>query len=129
MGSDFHFSDLEINLRPTDTYTLIQEDSQYWKIETQSDEHPLYSKWIATISKDKLLPVEVDYFDKRGTLLKKLTVDDIQNIDGHEIPIKSTMQNIPKGTKTTLSITDIQINISDTEIPLEMFSAQYMENQ
>ena len=57
LGSDFHFSDLEINLRPTDTYTLIQEDSVL-KIETQSDEHLLYSKWIATISKDKLCPLK-----------------------------------------------------------------------
>jgi hypothetical protein len=129
MGSDFSFSDLEIAFRDTDQHRVIEETDQRWIIETNSMEHSQYSKWITTIEKNILLPKEIQYFDLKGEFIKRLTVDEHKNINGSYVPVRSTMHNVQKKSKTILIVNEINVDIPSEEIPLEMFSTQYLEKQ
>ena len=129
MGSDFSFSDLEVYVSTNDTHKIIEESEENWVIATTSTSHTQYSQWHTTVNKNILIPINVRYFDKNSQPIKELSVDEYKQIDGKTVPMITTMTSIQKGTKTILRIDDIQLNISNEEIPLEMFSAECMEKR
>jgi hypothetical protein len=129
MGSDFNFSDLEIYVSENDRHKIIEDTVRSWVIQTTSDEHPQYSMWNTTVDKELLIPIEVTYINKNSQIIKILTVDEYKQVGGKTIPIVTTMSSIKKGSKTTLRIDNIRIDIPPEEVPLTMFSSEYMEQR
>ncbi|MFT4978615.1 MAG: hypothetical protein ACI8S6_004525 [Myxococcota bacterium] len=127
MGSDFAFEDLELSGAEDAQHTIVSEDAESWVIETVPADSPLYSRIRSTVSRADLVPRQVEYFDKRGELLKRLTITETV-LDGETtIPRVSIMENLQKGTKTRLEIMEHQLNVSAEQIPDEVFTAAYME--
>ncbi|MEC7985232.1 MAG: outer membrane lipoprotein-sorting protein [Myxococcota bacterium] len=127
MGSDFSFADLEQSLSGEETHTLEHEDAEWWTIRSTDPNHKNYLYWSTKISKKDQIPYQVDYYAKNNTLLKRLTVENTREQDGRVIPIKTRMENHKKGTQTILEITEIRLNVPPEELPLDMFSPAYME--
>ncbi|MDA3941646.1 MAG: outer membrane lipoprotein-sorting protein [Spirochaetia bacterium] len=129
LGTDFTYADMGVNDIDKATYLLLKEEKlsgiECWVIETipiksaGSD----YSKKISWISKEMLLPVYVEMFDKNGELIKKLTTDNIKQIQGYWTPLVSMMENIKTGHSTRLTMDKI---VYDENLPDGIFTSQFL---
>jgi len=125
MGSDFSYSDFEKRDVDSDEHSLIKEENynghDVYVVESIPRDDPDYSKFVQWIRKDNFVPIRVDFYDKKGNLIKRLEVEKLENIDGYWISTKTVMQSLTKNKKTVIEIIEIKNNI---EIPEKYFLPQ-----
>jgi outer membrane lipoprotein-sorting protein len=125
MGSDFSYSDFEKRDVDAGEHSLIKEENykghDVYVVESIPRDDPDYSKFVQWIRKDNFVPIRVDFYDKKGNLIKRLEVEKLENIDGYWISTKTVMQSLTKNKKTVIEIIEIKNNI---EIPEKYFLPQ-----
>ena len=120
VGSEFAYDDMSLRHADLDTHVMVNENvtkkvgaSTYtcWQIEStpikKADSG--YSKRVQCIDKKTYLPVYVEYYDKKGALLKICGVEEIkmvQSVDGKSFPIrwKVRMDNKQNGRSTLVTL-------------------------
>ena len=110
MGSDFTNDDLVKESSMVDDYThrVIGSDSTgvpAYIIEAipKPDAAVVWGRLVLRIRKSDILPVRVEFYDERGTLVRALTYSDIKPIGGRAIPTKWEMRPLAKpGNVTTI---------------------------
>ncbi len=121
MGSDFTYDDMGKRNVDEDSHKLLakensKDDKPCWKIESISkDKRDVYAKKISWIRKDCLIPIRVEYYDKRGKLQRVLTMSHIKKIDGFWLAQRMKMDNIQRKHQTILEIKDPKFNIKLSE--------------
>ncbi len=116
LGTDFTYTDMGANDIEKASYVLLREEALEgvlcWVVETKPLESSGsdYSKTISWISKEMLLPVYVEMFDKHNKLLKKLTTDTIEKIQGFWTPGLTKMENVQTEHSTVLKMDKIVYN-------------------
>lgn len=118
MRSDLANEDIEDRSVDDDTHQLIKETqvsgSDCWVVEStpqkklQKDTN--YSKRILFIRKDIYLPVRVEYYDKRGRLIKTATHGGFEKIDGIWSITKSIFETPSRKTRTLFQRKEIVYN-------------------
>ena len=127
MGSDFAYEDLEISNPSDSNPQLVSETDALWIIDTEPSDDSSYSRIRLHVDKSNYLPVRIEFFDQRGDALKVLEVLE-QTMSGETVlPTRSRMTNLQRGSSTLLEIVDHQLNVSEDEIPLSIFTQRYME--
>jgi outer membrane lipoprotein-sorting protein len=125
MGSDFSYSDFEKRDVDAGEHSLIKEENyngqDVYVVESIPRDEPDYSKFVQWIRKDNFVPIRIDFYDKKGNLIKRLEVEKLENIDGYWISTKTVMQSLTKNKKTVIEIIEIKNNI---EIPEKYFLPQ-----
>lgn len=106
MGSDFTYDDMGDRSVEEDTHRLLGEESimgyDCWKIESVPvDPDDMYTKKIMWVSKEALVIVKADYFDKDG-LLKEFKATDIQRQEGFWTILHSEMKNVSREHTTIM---------------------------
>ncbi len=114
MGTDFTYEDMGDRDISKYTYKLLGDETLNgevcWKIEGQSkDKSSTYQKLTYWISKEKLQPLQMYLFDKRGDRIKTLEMSDYEKVNGFWIAKKMHMVNLKKKHQTTLIIKDIDL--------------------
>jgi len=127
MGSDFKYEDFEIESDPQARHALLSESESEWKIETTPGPSSSYTKIRTTIPKADKLPRKVEYFDKAGNLSRELTIEKVRVVNGIPAPTLTVMKNKRRGTSTRMEVLDIRVNVDANEIPEEVFTTSYME--
>ena len=130
MGSDFSHEDMGGgDWQRNFTATLIGEERENdrlcYKLKLiPTPEGPAYSKMFLWVDKERLLPLRVYYYDEDERLLKRLLINEIEEIDGRMTPMKFTMENLQEGGKTTIEVMEIEF-----DIPLDnrMFTTEEMK--
>ncbi|MEE9430793.1 MAG: outer membrane lipoprotein-sorting protein [Melioribacteraceae bacterium] len=115
MGSDFTYDDLGDRQPSQDTHTILREeklnDEDCYVIEsTPKDEDYMYSKTITWIIKDKWIGLKKDFYDEDEDLLKTLTVDKYEDINGFFIITHTEMKNEQKDHRTIMDLKNVKIN-------------------
>ena len=125
MGSDFSYSDFEKRDVDSGEHFLVKEENyngqDVYVVESIAKDEPDYSKFVQWIRKDNFVPVRIDFYDKKGNLIKRLEVEKLENIDGYWISTKTVMHSLTKNKKTVLEIIEIKNNI---DIPEKYFLPQ-----
>lgn len=113
MGSDFTYDDMQLqNNREDETHTLLREETldnyPCWVVESKStnpDENA-YAKLVSWISQKHLIPLRVEFYDKKdGNLLKIMTVEqNIEQIDGIWTAFETKMENVRENHVTLLTV-------------------------
>ncbi|MCF7796256.1 MAG: outer membrane lipoprotein-sorting protein [Lentisphaeria bacterium] len=114
MGTDFTYEDMGDRDISKYTYKLLGEETlageACWKIEGQAkDKSRTYQRMLSWISKEKIQPLRVDFFDKRDDQIKVLEMSDYEQINGFWIAKTMHMQNLKKKHQTTLAIQEIDL--------------------
>lgn len=115
MGSDFSYKDLESgdaeDGRHTKTGTEVFEGKQCWIVETVPKDRS-YSKIVQWIGQESKITWKAEFYeaDNRDALLKTLTVEAGEKIDGYWIEKKLVMKNVQTGHSTTLIRSNIELN-------------------
>jgi len=127
MGSDFRFEDLELAGASDATATLVSEDATTWVLDAIPGADSSYGRLRMHVSRADYLPRKVEYFDKKGSAVKVLDVDEVVLDGDAALPKRSTMRDLKRGTSTRMEILSHRLNVPDEEIPDETFTAAWME--
>ena len=116
MGSDFTYDDMGSRNVDEDTHKLLGEETvdghKCWKLEsTPKDSRDIYSKKIAWVRQDCLIPVKVEYYDKMNKLHRRLDISDIRQVDGFWTAAKMQMTNVQTEHQTILEINNPKYNV------------------
>ncbi|MGM0562904.1 MAG: outer membrane lipoprotein-sorting protein [Pseudomonadota bacterium] len=112
MGSEFAYEDLGSQEVEKYSYKLLGEetanDLESYKIErTPEYKHSGYTKQISWIDKEELRSQKVEYYDRKGELLKTLKFGDYQQYqDQYWRPGSMFMENHQTGKATELQFTN-----------------------
>jgi hypothetical protein len=118
--ADFSGSSLE-DAKPTREADATVDGKSCFVITAQPKDSP-YSKVVASIDKGTYMAIEVDYFDDKG-LLKKYTVQKIENRAGRNMATQSVMENARTHRKSVLSVG----NVTAADAPDASFTERGLE--
>ena len=116
MGTEFTYDDMSSREVEDDTHKLLREEVldgyKCYVIESIPKEldNAQYGRRVQWIIEDKLLPIKVALYNKKGVLNKVLTVADIVNHEGFWIPNRTTMKNVLNGRSSTIINKKIELN-------------------
>lgn len=115
MGTDFTYDDIGGRNVDQDNHKLLGMEEvagvKCYKIESVPIEpENLYSKRIAWVIPEKWVALKVEFYDKKGTLLKTLTAAEIKQVDGIWTPFRLEMNNFAEQHKTILEIKEVRYN-------------------
>jgi len=129
VGTDFTYNDLSIlgggNFKDDYTATVIRHSDEEYVLKldpTNEDIHYQYVKmWVEAT---KWFPTKMELYDPDGSVEKELTNSDLVKIDNLWTAKQLTMKNVQKGTKTVLSLENIQYNVTLND---QIFTTRYMQ--
>lgn len=128
MGSDFTYDDLGDRHPSEDNHKLLREESIdgkecYVVKSTPKDEDYMYSKTITWVRKDNFIGIKREFYDEDGDFLKKLSVKELEKVDGFWTIMETEMKTIQKNHKTLMEFSNIKINQG---IPASKFTERSM---
>ncbi len=129
MGTDFSYEDLA-ETEYTDDYaaTLKDEGENAYILELKPKENAdvSYSKQLMWVDKETYIPKRTEYYSKSGMLIKVMTAESIEKIDGYWFPRKMTMETVKSGHKTLLELVEIK---HDSGLGDDFFSQRNLKRQ
>jgi outer membrane lipoprotein-sorting protein len=130
-GSDFTYEDVSGRDVEDDTYTLVREETlngktcDVIKSTPKSEKDADYSEKLSWFDRTSRLPLKEEYYDKRGTLSKVFTADEIRDVSGFPTVVKRTMLNVQTGHKTEVTFEEVKYNLG---LPDDLFTERYLRN-
>jgi hypothetical protein len=112
MGSDFTYADLEARDfdRASHRHLPAAKVGKFecYVVETRPQEKT-YSKLVSWIRKADDIFVRIDYYDKRGQLLKVFTTKEVKAVGGQKVLTRFRLSNKQTGHATVIVVTDIKL--------------------
>jgi len=112
-GSDFLYEDVSGRGEYEDTHELVETtDTQYVINNIPKDKASVeFSSYKVWIDKDTFLPRKAEYLDKSGKLYRRITTDKIETIQGHPIALEQKVEDLGRGTSTSLTFSKVKYDI------------------
>lgn len=113
MGSDFTYDDLGDRHPDKDTHTIVREEEldgvAHWVIESRpKDSGYMYGKTVVWVKKDgSWVGTKKEFYDPQGELLKTLSVEGLDQVQGYWTITRSVMHNVQKDHRTIMEIEDV----------------------
>ena len=129
MGSDFTYDDLGDRTLSEDEHKLLGEDQidgkEVYVVENiPVDEDDLYSRTVTYVWQDNWIGLKKKFYDREGELLKVLTVNEIEEIDGILTIVDTKMHNVQSDHRTILKTSQVEYN---NDIDDNLFSERMMK--
>lgn len=132
MGTDFTYEDMSSEDINNFDYKILREENKggkdCWVIEATPvanySKDTAYSKRILWVSKDIYVNVQVEFYDRKGDLIKTQTSSDFKNIGGTAWRAEKTMMDNFKEKHKTL-IKTVKID-AKSEIDDENFTERFI---
>ena len=112
MGSEFAFEDIGSQEVDKYTYKHLRDEAldgaDTFVIERYpTDKNSGYTKQVAWIEKDRYVALKIEFYDRKGSLLKTLSANNFEQFLGkHWRPTEMNMVNHQSGKSTTLLFED-----------------------
>ena len=135
MGTDATYDDMSTRDVDDDTHEFVAETEEKngytcWVVKStpKDSKSSQYSYRINWIDKDSNYPVYSEMYDKKGKLLKTLTLEKLEKRTGetgieYNIPIQEYMVNVQSGHSTRLTIFNLKL---DSNIPDRIFTSSFL---
>lgn len=128
MGSDFSYDDLGARHPSADSHAILGSEvlagEECWMVESKpQDAADGYSRTVSWISKSRLIGFRRDYYDKKGALLKTLSVLETRTMGPYLMITRTEMRDVQANHRTRMDFTAIRL---DTGIADEQFSERAM---
>lgn len=119
MRSDFANEDIEQRVVDDDSHKLLEETTLDGKAVYLIESTPIpvkakdtnYSRRHTWVDKETWLALQVEYFDRRGRLLKRLKQGGIKQINNIWTATKLIMETPRKKSRTLMQYSDVQYNV------------------
>jgi outer membrane lipoprotein-sorting protein len=129
MGSDFTYDDLGSRHPSRDRHAILRTETLGGEdchvVESRPiDPAYMYSRTVSWIIKDKWIGLKREFYDRNGKLLKVLTVEEHQRINGFWIITTSRMHNVQRNHTTLMKLSGVRVN---SGVPDRNFTTGAME--
>lgn len=129
MGTDFSYEDLA-KTKYSDDYSakLENEEKNNYVLELTPKEGADvgYSKLRMWVDKKIFVPSKVEFFSRSGVLIKRMTNENIEKIDGYWVPLKVTMVTLKSGHRTVVEAVEVK---HDSGLTDKFFSKRNLKKQ
>ncbi len=127
MGTDFSYNDIGKCQYTKDFAAEIKEEIEEGYIleltpTPKSDVD--YAKLTMWVNKAHYIPSRVEYYNKKGTLLKVMENEDTETVDGYWTPMKVTMKNLKAEHKTIMEFVNV---VHNTGLKEDMFTKRMLK--
>ena len=125
VGSNFLYEDVSGRNLDEDQHELIGSDENYYIIKNTpvNPDSVEFSHYIMYIHKDTFLPIQTEYFDKKGDKYKIYTALNVETIQGRPTITKSEAKNLKTGGNTIMEYSKVSY---DNGLPDEIFTERYL---
>lgn len=130
VGSDFTYEDVSGRHWSEDNHKLLEsselDGKPVWVIESiPKNEYGGFARKVSFIDKANYLPLNEEYYDKKGEMVRLFHADKIADVNGILTVTIRTMEDLKKGSKTTVDFSNIKYNQGVTE---DIFTERYLKN-
>ncbi len=139
MGSDFSFEDLTVgqaddgvhSLLPDATVTTGASSVTVYVVQSipKAELKSAYTKLLTYIEKDRLMPRKVEFFGKKGEHVKTMKILEVKDQGGVLVPMRTTMENLKRGTKTEVRVESVQVNLPSEDLPDYLFTPESLQSE
>jgi hypothetical protein len=125
VGSNFLYEDVSGRNLDEDQHELIGSDENYYIIKNTpvNPDSVEFSHYIMYIHKGTFLPIQTEYFDKKGDKYKIYTALNVETIQGRPTITKSEAKNLKTGGNTIMEYSKVSY---DNGLPDEIFTERYL---
>ena len=129
MGTDATYDDMSSREVDDDRHELLEEKNingfacYVVRSEPVDPDSSQYQYRVSYIDKATMVPVFVQMYDKQGGLVKELTVERLQNVNGYDTPVETLLENVQTGHATRMVITNIEV---DKPVPDKVFTQNFL---
>jgi hypothetical protein len=115
VGSEFSWEDISTTELTKYSYNLISEDQKFWVIErVPVYDFSGYSKQTTYVNKENYQTEKIEFFDKKGDLLKTLVLSDWRHYNDRYWRAKHyEMKNVQNHKQTVLRLSDYQLGLAE----------------
>jgi hypothetical protein len=131
VGSDFSYEDVSGRAAEEDNHTLLREEKYEGKEvfvvkSVPKDEKSAdFGYKISWVDKGSFVLWKEEYYDKRGSLSKVFTADEVQSIQGFPTTVRRTMKNVQTGHWTEAAYGEVKYNLALAD---SLFSERSLKN-
>ena len=116
MGSDFTYNDMSARSVDEEKHTLLREEmlggQKCWVVESvPNDKDEIYTRRVTWVRQDCLMAVKAEYYDKLNKLHRRLTISNINKVQGFWTMHLMQMENVQTGHKTIIRMDNQKFNI------------------
>jgi len=129
-GTDFSNDDISSSNRRAelDNHTLLREEnldgSPCYVIQSiPKDASYQYSKMIQWINKENKAALKVELYNRNGTLVKLLEIQEMEEVQGQLTFMSTKMSTLADRTSTTLKVERVEY---DSPIPDSVFTREFL---
>jgi len=111
MGSEFTYEDLDVAAPRESEWKNVEQIEEGGRklVRVTSAPYSYYERVETVIDPATYLPVRVSYYDRGGSLFKRATFGEIQNVGGHPMPTRIEMDDVETGSKSVLRLRNIRL--------------------
>ena len=129
VNTDFTYEDMQRRRPDQDEHTITGEDEYLGRPVYVMESVPLpgtsqYGKRLSWIDQEGILPVAVDFFDRRGDRVKEFRVLELENVDGIWTAMHVKMRDLKNGHRTEMRIVEVVYNQG---VPAQVFELRNLE--
>jgi hypothetical protein len=117
VGSDFSYEDVSGRAAEEDNQMLLREEKYEGKEvfvvkSVPKDEKSVdFGYKVSWVDKGSFVLWKEEYYDKRGSLYKVFTADEVKPIQGFPTTVKRTMRNVETGHWTEVTYGEVKYNL------------------
>jgi len=125
VGSDFYYEDVSGRNLEDDTHELISTDDNYYVIKNTpvNADSVEFSHYIMYIHKESFLPIQTEYYDKKGALYRVNKTLQVDTIEGFPTVTKSSMENLKTKSKTLMEYSKVSYNLG---LPKDIYTERFL---
>lgn len=129
MGSDFTYDDMGARHPDEDIHTILREEQidgwDCYVVESvpvkPNDD---YAKTISWVIKDEWIGLKKEFLDSKNSVVRELSIDEYEKIDGIWVITDMTMSNLEKNSSTRITMNEVSF---DNNLRDSFFSERQMK--
>jgi len=131
VGSDFSYEDVSGRAVEEDNHALLREekfegkDVFVVKSIPKDEKSADFGYKISWVDKGSFVLWKEEYYDKRGSLSRVFTADEVKPIQGFPTTIRRTMKNVQTGHRTEVTYEEVKYNLALAD---SLFSERSLKN-
>lgn len=125
-GTDYSYEDMEAK-KYTDKYDpkVIETGADKYKLELtpKAGQKSEYSKLHMSVRSSDNYPILLEYYDKGGKLIKRMTSSQIKRVGKYIIAHQTVLEDLRSNTKTKMEMSNVKF---DTALSDDFFTERYL---
>lgn len=128
LGSDVNYNDIagrDLEKDYTPAVTQAGADALTLELTPNPGAPTPYGRVLIEVEQESLAPRQVDYYDQRDQVVKRLTFFDYLAVGARRVPLEMVVEDrVREGYRTIVRLSDVQFDVS---VPESCFTLQALE--